>query len=137
MSYVDEVIDLVVKKNPAEPEFHQAVKEVLESLRVVVEANEEKFRKDALLERLVEPERQIKFRVPWVDDKGQAFDIAEPWMTKSDEQLIASDEPLDFLALSAFQSTDLKKADTFVKTYLKMVGEISQHGAMSVLESII
>ena len=45
MSYVDEVIDLVVKKNPAEPEFHQAVKEVLESLRVVVEANEEKFRK--------------------------------------------------------------------------------------------
>ena len=54
MSYVDEVIDLVVKKNPAEPEFHQAVKEVLESLRVVVEANEEKFRKDALLERLVE-----------------------------------------------------------------------------------
>ena len=41
MSYVDEVIDLVVKKNPAEPEFHQAVKEVLESLRVVIEANEE------------------------------------------------------------------------------------------------
>lgn len=71
MSYVDEVIELVVKKNPAEPEFHQAVKEVLESLRVVVEANEEKFRKDALLERLVEPERQLKFRVPWVDDKGQ------------------------------------------------------------------
>ena len=71
MSYVDEVIELVVKKNPAEPEFHQAVKEVLESLRVVIEANEEKFRKDALLERLVEPERQFKFRVPWVDDKGQ------------------------------------------------------------------
>ena len=71
MSYVDEVIEQVVKKNPAEPEFHQAVKEVLESLRVVIEANEEKFRKDALLERLVEPERQIKFRVPWVDDRGQ------------------------------------------------------------------
>ncbi|MDD3338361.1 MAG: NADP-specific glutamate dehydrogenase [Lachnospiraceae bacterium] len=71
MSYIDEVIELVVKKNPAEPEFHQAVKEVLESLRVVVEANEEAYRKDALLERLVEPERQIKFRVPWVDDKGQ------------------------------------------------------------------
>lgn len=71
MSYVDEVIELVVKKNPAEPEFHQAVREVLESLRVVIEANEEKFRKDALLERLVEPERQFKFRVPWVDDKGQ------------------------------------------------------------------
>ena len=71
MSYVDEVLEKVVAKNPAEPEFHQAVKEVLESLRVVVEANEEKFRKDALLERLVEPERQIKFRIPWVDDKGQ------------------------------------------------------------------
>lgn len=71
MSYVDEVIESVVKKNPAEPEFHQAVKEVLESLRTVVEANEEKFRKDALLERLVEPERQFKFRVPWVDDNGQ------------------------------------------------------------------
>lgn len=71
MSYVDKVLKQVVAKNPAEPEFHQAVKEVLESLRVVVEANEEKFQRDALLERLVEPERQIKFRVPWVDDKGQ------------------------------------------------------------------
>ncbi|MBP3569886.1 MAG: NADP-specific glutamate dehydrogenase [Lachnospiraceae bacterium] len=71
MSYVDDVIEQVVKQNPAEPEFHQAVKEVLESLRVVVEANEENYRKDALLERLVNPERQIKFRVPWVDDKGQ------------------------------------------------------------------
>ena len=71
MSYVDEVIEQVVKQNPAEPEFHQAVKEVLESLRVVVETNEEKYRKDALLERLVNPERQIKFRVPWIDDQGQ------------------------------------------------------------------
>ena len=71
MSYVDEVIERIVKENPAEPEFHQAVKEVLESLRSVVEANEEKFRKDALLERICNPERQIKFRVPWVDDKGQ------------------------------------------------------------------
>ena len=71
MSYVDEIIDLVVEKNPAQPEFHQAVKEVMESLRVVVEANEEKYRKDALLERMINPERQIIFRVPWVDDKGQ------------------------------------------------------------------
>ena len=71
MSYVDEVIEQVVAQNPAEPEFHQAVKEVLESLRVVVEANEEALRRDALLERLVNPERQFKFRVPWVDDKGQ------------------------------------------------------------------
>ncbi len=71
MSYVDEVFDLVVAKNPAQPEFHQAVKEVLESLRVVIEAEEEKYRRDALLERLVTPERQLLFRVPWVDDKGQ------------------------------------------------------------------
>ena len=71
MSYVDEIIEAVVAKNPSEPEFHQAVKEVLNSLRPVVDANEEKFRREALLERLVEPERQIKFRVPWVDDKGQ------------------------------------------------------------------
>ena len=71
MSYVDEVIELVIKQNPNEPEFHQAVKEVLNSLRPVVEKNEEKFRRDALLERIVNPERQIKFRVPWIDDQGQ------------------------------------------------------------------
>jgi len=70
MSYIDEIIQRVIDKNPAEPEFHQAVKEVMESLRVVVEANEDKFRRDALLERMVEPERQFKFRVPWVDDQG-------------------------------------------------------------------
>ncbi len=71
MSYVDEVYELIVEKNPAQPEFHQAVKEVFESLRVVIEANEEEYRKEALLERLTTPERVILFRVPWVDDKGQ------------------------------------------------------------------
>ena len=71
MSYVDDVIELTVKQNPSEPEFHQAAKEVLESLRVVIEANEEEYKKNALLERLVNPERQLKFRVPWVDDNGQ------------------------------------------------------------------
>ena len=71
MSYVDEVIERVVKENPSQPEFHQAVKEVLNSLRPVVEANEEKFRKDALLERIVNPERQLIFRVPWIDDQGK------------------------------------------------------------------
>ena len=74
MSYVDEVIESVVKKNPGEPEFHQAVREVLESLKPVVDANEEKYRKEALLERLVEPERIIMFRVPWVDDNGNVQD---------------------------------------------------------------
>ena len=71
MSYVDEVMEQVVATNPAQPEFHQAVKEVLESLRVVIEANEEAYRKEALLERLVIPDRQILFRVSWVDDNGQ------------------------------------------------------------------
>ncbi len=71
MSYIDEVIEQVVSQNPNEPEFHQAVKEVLESIRVVVDQNEAQFRRDALLERLCNPERQIKFRVPWIDDKGQ------------------------------------------------------------------
>ena len=71
MSYVDEVYESAVAKNPGQPEFHQAVKEVLDSLRPVIDANEQLYRKEALLERIVEPERQIKFRVPWVDDKGQ------------------------------------------------------------------
>ena len=71
MSYVDEVIERVERENPTELEFHQAVREVLDSIRPVVEANEEKFRYDALLERIVNPERQIKFRVPWTDDNGQ------------------------------------------------------------------
>jgi glutamate dehydrogenase (NADP+) len=70
MSYVDEVIEQVKVNNPGQPEFHQAVCEVLESLRPVVDKHEDEYRKAALLERLVEPERQIKFRVPWVDDNG-------------------------------------------------------------------
>ena len=71
MGYVDEVMESVQKKNASEPEFLQAVKEVLYSLRPIVDVNEETYRKAALLERIVEPDRQIKFRVPWVDDKGQ------------------------------------------------------------------
>jgi len=71
MSYVDEVLELVKKKNASEPEFLQAVTEVLNSLRPVVEANEELYKKNAILERITEPDRQIMFRVPWVDDKGQ------------------------------------------------------------------
>lgn len=71
MSYVDEVIDKITKENPGEPEFHQTLNEVYKSIEVAVEANEKQYRKDALLERLANPERQIKFRVPWVDDEGQ------------------------------------------------------------------
>ena len=71
LSYVDDVIETIIEQNPSEPEFHQAVREVLESLRVVIEENEEEFKKNALLERLTNPERQLKFRVPWIDDNGQ------------------------------------------------------------------
>ena len=71
MSYVDQVLNGLVKQNPGQPEFHQAATEVLESLRTVIEANEEVYRREALLERLITPERIIMFRVPWVDDNGQ------------------------------------------------------------------
>ncbi len=70
MSYVDEIYERVVTQNPGEPEFHQAVKEVLDSLKLVIDANEAEYRKISLLERLVEPERIISFKVPWVDDNG-------------------------------------------------------------------
>ena len=71
MSYVDEVIAKVKEKNASEPEFLQTVEEVLNSIRPVIDADEAKYRKLALLERITEPERQVKFRVPWVDDNGQ------------------------------------------------------------------
>ncbi|MEE8826900.1 MAG: NADP-specific glutamate dehydrogenase [Eubacteriales bacterium] len=71
MSYVDEVLATVREKNAHEPEFIQAVTEVLDSIRPVVDANEEKYRKVALLERMVEPDRIITFRVPWTDDNGK------------------------------------------------------------------
>ena len=70
MSYTEEVYESVVAQNPGEPEFHQAVKEVLDSLKVVIDKNEEEYRKLSILERLVEPERIISFKVPWIDDNG-------------------------------------------------------------------
>ena len=71
MSYTEEIYARVVEQNTGEVEFHQAVKEVLDSLKVVIDANEEKYRSLGLLERLVEPERIISFKVPWVDDEGK------------------------------------------------------------------
>lgn len=71
MSYIDDVYTRVVEQNPAQPEFHQAVKEVLESIRPAVEKDGAKYRQLALLERLTTPDRQLLFRVPWVDDQGQ------------------------------------------------------------------
>ena len=71
MSYVDEILAYLQKKDYYEPEFIQAVSEVLNSLRPVIDQNEEKYRRVALLERLIEPERILRFRVPWIDDEGQ------------------------------------------------------------------
>ncbi|MBR3102570.1 MAG: NADP-specific glutamate dehydrogenase [Lachnospiraceae bacterium] len=70
MAYVDEVLEKVKAKNADQPEFIQAVTEVLNSLRPVVDANEAQYRKLAILERITEPDRQIMFRVPWLDDNG-------------------------------------------------------------------
>ena len=69
MSYTSEVMELVVRRNPSEPEFHQAVKEVLDSLEVVVQRNPV-YQENRILERITEPERVLMFRVPWQDDSG-------------------------------------------------------------------
>jgi glutamate dehydrogenase (NADP+) len=70
MVLIQEVLEIVKKRNPNEPEFLQAVTEVLESIRPVIQRSK-KCRDAKILERLVEPERMIQFRVPWIDDKGQ------------------------------------------------------------------
>src|SRR5699024_10773400 len=69
MSYAKEVLELLIKKNPGEPEFHQAASEVLESLAPVVDSDPI-YQRNAILERMVEPDRVILFRVPWMDDEG-------------------------------------------------------------------
>ena len=71
MSYVDEIKRRVAEQNPSQPEFNQAVTEVLESVRPVVEKNEALYRREALLERMTMPERNFTFTIPWVDDNGQ------------------------------------------------------------------
>ena len=68
--YIDEVMNIVKAKNPAEPEFHQAVREVFDSLRLVLERHPE-YREAKILERVTEPERVLMFRVPWFDDRGE------------------------------------------------------------------
>src|SRR5438477_9479730 len=70
MALIQEVLEIVRKRNRNEPEFLQAVTEVLESIRPVIDRSK-KLRDASILERLVEPERMIQFRVPWIDDKGQ------------------------------------------------------------------
>lgn len=71
------------------------------------------------------------------DDKGVAYEVAEPWMTPDDEKAVSSDDAVDFLGLSAFTSTDLKASEAFLEKYLQMVSEIKENGAMNTLEEII
>ena len=70
-SYTSKVMQHVIEMNPSEPEFHQAVREVLDSLKPVIAKHEKEYKESRLLERLTEPERSISFRVPWTDDKGR------------------------------------------------------------------
>lgn len=72
MSYVDKVLSEVTERYCHQPEFMQAVTEVFNSLRPVIEEHEEEYKKEAILERITEPDRQIIFRVPWIDDNGNA-----------------------------------------------------------------
>lgn len=71
------------------------------------------------------------------DDKGVAYEANEPWLTEEDKLLIASDEPVDFLALSPFRSTDLKASEDFVKVYSRMVADINGKGIFPVLEEML
>jgi mannitol 2-dehydrogenase len=71
------------------------------------------------------------------DDKGDTFEVNDPWLTEYDKELIASDDAMDFLALSPFKSTDLKSAPEFVTLYLKMVEAIRKKGAMNTIESLL
>lgn len=71
------------------------------------------------------------------DDLGHAYEVNEPWLTEEDRKLIASDDPLDFLGLSPFRSTDLKKAPQFVQQYREMVKRLEQEGVLPVLETIV
>ena len=116
MSYVDEVLAVVQKKNAEQPEFLQAVTEVLDSLRPVIEANEELYRKNAILERITEPDRQIMFRVPWVDDNGQLRYgyVKDP---NDKHKIIVDPEAAEVVKL-IFELTAQGKSKTEVANYL-------------------
>ena len=94
---IKEVISSLIKRDPDQTEFHQAAREILESLVPVIEAHPE-FADNSLLERLVEPERTISFRVPWSDDSGAThvnrFDVITPPGSSYSPCLIPSPRPL-------------------------------------------
>ena len=95
-SYVADVITQTIARNPGEPEFHQAVQEVLESLAPVFERRPE-LRTARILERMVEPERVIMFRVPWQDDRGEIhINLYRPKARKMTEDDQPDEEVLEF-----------------------------------------
>ena len=84
---IDEIYKSVVDRDPGQPEFHQAVKEVFDSLAIVLEKRP-KYRKFKILERIAEPERVLQFRVPWVDDSPQSAKAAKEvcaWSFRCDD----------------------------------------------------
>ena len=90
--YVATLMEAVKAKNPAQPEFHQAVEEVVESIWPVLDKRPE-YRKHKIVERIVEPERVIMFRVPWVDDSGEVVeqhDVPIGFVYGSDTELIGN-----------------------------------------------
>ncbi len=105
MSYTEEVYERVVAQNPGEPEFHQAVKEVLDSLKVVIDKNEEEYRKLSILERLVEPERIISFKVPWIDDNGTVQCARMPSRSQASITTAPAPSPKRTQVVLSFQSS--------------------------------
>src|SRR5439155_23422346 len=95
MALIPEVLEVVRKRNPNEPEFLQAVMEVLESIRPVIERRK-KCRDAKILERLFEPECRIQFRVPWIDDKGQ-FQVNRGFRVQMNSALVPYKVALRFI----------------------------------------
>ena len=117
MSYVDEVIEQVVAQNPAEPEFHQAVKEVLDSLRLVIDANEEKYRSVSLLERLVEPERIICYNTPFPQMQGDIVHVdyeRSSWRYMDYDQKAMPHEDLDCYKIAGANHTFCDTMDAYM-----------------------
>ena len=71
------------------------------------------------------------------EEKGDIFEINDPWLTVADWNLIESDNPVDFLGLSSFKSIDLNNATSFIESYLFLVDQIKNNGILSVLDNII
>ncbi len=95
MAYVDEIMESVLKRNPGEPEFHQAVREILDSIAPVIAKHERDYREEKLLERIVEPERSISFRVAWTDDPRVPHTVQQcSWPVQGRDPLPSFRQPL-------------------------------------------